>query len=107
MQHGTNALSHFAHTIDIESADSCGELVAFLALEQELRHFLASALVERWNWKFVLALGSLDSGLLLVLVVNGAETIVGITFLVVGFGLLCTTFPDTFLLERKSSPTIA
>ena len=72
------------------------QLVALLPFEKEGGNFFTTALVRgRWDG-FLL--------LFLVLVVNGTETVFGVEFLVLGFGMFSSDFPNALLLEWEISP---
>lgn len=74
----------------VEPPDGGCELVALLALEEQLRDFFASALVVgSGQWFFFL---------FFVFIVDRAEAILGVYFLVLGFRVLGFDFPDVLFL---------
>ena len=83
----------------VEALDGGGELLALHALEEELCDVLAAL--------FVLD-GERDLDLLLlVLVVDGAEAVVGVHEFVFCLCVLRLDFPDALLLEREGAPAVA
>jgi hypothetical protein len=65
-----------------------------------LSYFLASLLILSGGNGFILFL-------ILILIVHGAEAVLGIASLVLRFRVLRLYFPNTLLLQGKGSPAIA
>ena len=88
----------WSHAIHV--SHGCRQLVAFLSLEEQLSYLLAPPLVFSGGNRFILFL-------VLVFVVDGTETVLGILSLVLRFRVFCLDFPDTLLLQGKRSPAVA
>jgi hypothetical protein len=82
----------------VKAPDGGCKLVAFLALEKQLRDLLASALVVGCGRRFLF--------LFLVLIVNGAEAIFRVNLLMLRLCVLGFYLPNAFLLQRKRSPAV-
>lgn len=74
----------------VKSANSSCELVALLALKKQLSHFFATTLVV-WGSHGLLLL-------LLVFIVNRAETVLGVYLFMLRFSVLGLHFPYAFLI---------
>jgi hypothetical protein len=82
----------------VKAPDSGGELVAFFAFEEQLGDFFASPLIAGRSYRLFF--------LFLVLIMNGAEAILGIDLLVLCFRVFGFDLPNTLLLQRKRSPAV-
>ena len=76
----------------IEALDGGGKLFALHSLEKELGNVFTTLLVFGRNRRFRLPL--------LVLIMHGAEAVVGEHLFVLRFGMLCLDLPDALLLQR-------
>lgn len=83
----------------IQLANRSGELVALDPLEQQLRNFLAPLLVLGRRGRLCLLL-------ILVLVVDGFETVTRVSLGVRLFFLLGFDLPDALFLEGQCAPTV-
>jgi hypothetical protein len=88
------------YLIFVELADSSRELVALHPVKEKLSNLFATALI------FSCGCG-LFFFLLLILIVDWAETILRVPCLVLSFGVLSLNLPHTLFLKRKRSPAIA
>jgi hypothetical protein len=84
----------------IKIADSCSELVSLLPFQEQLRDGFASAFVFGSDNSLILLL-------VLILVVDRAETVLGVACFVVGFCVLRLDFPYTLLLQGERFPAVA
>jgi hypothetical protein len=76
----------------VEALDGGGKLFAFHSLEKELGNVFTTPLVFGRDRRFRFPL--------LVLVMHGAEAIIGVHLLVLRFSMLCLDLPDTLLFQR-------
>ena len=76
----------------IETLDGSGKLFTLHSLEKELGNVLTTPLVFGRDGRFWFPF--------LILVMHGAEAVVGEHLLVLRFGMLCLNLPDTLLLQR-------
>jgi hypothetical protein len=74
----------------VKAPDRSCELIALLALEEQLCNFFASTLIIRGSHGLLF--------LFLVLIVNGAEAILWVYLLVLCFRVLSLNFPNVLLL---------
>lgn len=93
----------------IELAYSGSKLLVLLTLQEKLRDLLAATFVGNFNRSLIFALRVRYrcSTLVLVLLVNWAESIFGPPLLVFQLLLLSSLFPDLFLFRRQSVPAVA
>jgi len=88
------------YLIFIKLADSSRELVALHSVKEKLSNLFTAA--------FIFSCGCrLFFFLFLILVVDWAETVLGVPCLVLSFGVLSLDLPHTLFLKRKRSPAIA
>jgi hypothetical protein len=83
----------------IKIANSCSELVSLLAFQEQLRNSFASTFVFGSDDGFILLL-------VLVLVVDRAETVLWVASFVISFCVLRLDFPYTLLLQGERFPAI-
>jgi len=76
----------------VETLDGSGKLLPLHSLKKELGNVFTTLFVFGRDERFWFPL--------LVLVVHGAEAVVGVHLLVLRFGMLCLDFPDALLLQR-------
>ena len=79
-------------TYAIEALDGGGKLFALHSLEKELGNVFTTLLVFGRDRRFWFPF--------LILVMHGAEAVVGVHLLVLRLGMLCLDLPDTLLLQR-------
>ena len=86
---GTGGLSS---AVEVKTTHSSGQFLALLAFEQQSGHLLASSFVRGLNRNLALVL--------LVLVVNRTEPVVGVGLLMLGLCFLCSGVPNLLLCLR-------
>jgi hypothetical protein len=93
---GEGVRSDGAHTI--ETFDGGGELLTLHSFKEKLGNVFTTLFILGRNDRLGL--------LFFVLVMHGAEAIVGIHLLVLRFGVFCLDFPDSLILERQRAPAV-
>jgi hypothetical protein len=93
---GKAVRSDGTHTI--ETFDCGGELLTLHSFKKKLGNVFTTLFILCRNGRLGL--------LFLVLVMHGAEAIVGIHLLVLRFGVFCLDFPNALILERERAPAV-